>query len=635
MAINLISPGVKITEQDQVASIPATGGTVGGTVGQFRWGPVEKATLVTSENELVNQFGTPNATNVVDFLTSANFLSYTSALYVVRVAGANALNATAEATTGSGTAGTGLLVKNDDVYEDSYSDGSGNVGPWVAKYAGALGNSIKVSTCAQANAFQSTLTGTWSVTAGATSVTSSNGAADTEVTVGDILVLSGRSIRVKAVPDANTITLDAAHLTGATGATATRRWEFFDSFDLAPNTSNFALTTSGGVYTNDELHIAIVDEDGLITGTKGTLLEKFQGVSKANNAKDQGASIYYKDVINTQSAYIRWMDHDSAGTNWGTAAGTTVFSAVGAPLNYSLAGGADGDALSDANKLTGYDLFENKANIAIDVIPMGVATASVINTVIADVAEKRKDCVVVFSPERADVVNNAGSEATDVNAFADTVTRSTYAFMDANWKYQYDKYNDTYVYVPCNADSAGCMARTDAERAPWFSPAGYANGRILNVTKLAWNPNEAERDLLYKNAVNPIFTQPGRGVVLFGDKTFTTKTGSFSRINVRRLFIVLQKSIGAFAGDILFEQNDEATRSLFLNTVEPYLRSVQAQRGMTDFRVICDETNNPDDVVNANEFIADIYVRPISSINFIQLNFVSVRGAAAFAEIAG
>jgi hypothetical protein len=635
MAINLISPGVKITEQDQVATIPATGGTVGGTVGQFRWGPVEKATLVTSENELVAQFGTPNATNIVDFLTSANFLSYTSALYVVRVAGANALNATAEATTGSGTAGTGLLVKNDDVYEGSYSTGSGNIGPWVAKYAGALGNSIKVSTCAQANVWQSTLTGTWSVTAGATSVTSSNGAADTEVTVGDILVLSGRSIRVKAIPDANTITLDAAHLTGATGATATRRWEYFDSFDVAPGTSTFALTASGGVSTNDEMHIAIVDEDGLITGTKGTLLEKYQGVSKANNAKDAGASFYYKDVINGQSKYIRWMDHDSTGTNWGTAASTTVYSAVGVPLNYSLAGGADGDALSDANKLTGYDLFENKANIAIDIIPMGVASASVINTVIADVAEKRKDCVVVFSPERADVVNNAGSEATDVNAFADTVTRSTYAFMDANWKYQYDKYNDTYVYVPCNADSAGCMARTDAERAPWFSPAGYANGRILNVTKLAWNPNEAERDLLYKNAVNPIFTQPGRGVVLFGDKTFTTKTGSFSRINVRRLFIVIQKSIGAFAGDILFEQNDEATRSLFLNTVEPYLRSVQAQRGMTDFRVICDETNNPDDVVNANEFIADIYVRPISSINFIQLNFVSVRGAAAFAEIAG
>jgi phage tail sheath protein FI len=207
--------------------------------------------------------------------------------------------------------------------------------------------------------------------------------------------------------------------------------------------------------------------------------------------------------------------------------------------------------------------------------------------------------------------------------------------MDGNWKYQYDKYNDTYVYVPCAADVAGCMARTDSERAPWFSPAGYANGRILNAVRLAWNPNQTERDLLYKHAINPIFSEPGRGVVLFGDKTFTLKPGSFSRINVRRLFIELQKNISGLAGNLLFEQNDDATRAGFVNAVEPYLRSVQGQRGLTDFRVICDASNNPDAVVNANEFIADIYVRPVSSINFIQLNFISVRGAAAFAEIAG
>jgi phage tail sheath protein FI len=327
------------------------------------------------------------------------------------------------------------------------------------------------------------------------------------------------------------------------------------------------------------------------------------------------------------------MDKDAAGVNWDTTVVGKTFTAVTAPKNYSLAGGADGSVPTDAQKITAFDVFKNKATVKIDLIVMGAASATVINTVIADIAEKRKDCVVVFSPEQADVVNNVGDETTDVNAFADTVTRSTYAFMDGNYKYQYDKYNDTYRWVPANGDTAGCMARTDNESAPWFSPAGFARGRILNVTKLAWNPNEAERDLLYKNAVNPIFSQPGRGVVLFGDKTFTTKTGSFSRINVRRLFITIQRSIGTFAEDVLFEQNDAATRSLFLNTVEPYLRTVQEQRGMTDFRVICDDTNNPDDVVNANEFIADIYVRPIASINFIQLNFVSVRGAAAFAEL--
>jgi phage tail sheath protein FI len=311
---------------------------------------------------------------------------------------------------------------------------------------------------------------------------------------------------------------------------------------------------------------------------------------------------------------------------------TTTFTDGSGDFEVSLAGGTDGAAVTQGDRAQGYALFANKANIDVGVLITGQADASTINTVIA-LAEARKDCVVVFSPERADVVNNAGDEATDVAAFADTVTRSNFAIMDGNWKYQYDKYNDTYVYVPLNADVAGCIARTDAATAPWFSPAGYANGRILNVVRLAWNPNEAERDILYKTAVNPVFSQPGRGVVLFGDKTFTTKKTSFSRINVRRLFITIQKAIGDSAGDLLFEQNDASTRAGFTDIVSSYLRTVQGNRGITDFRVVCDETNNPDDVVNANEFIADIYVRPIASINFIQLNFVSVRGAAAFAEL--
>lgn len=631
MAINLISPGIKITETDQVASVPASGPTVAGTVGRFRWGPINKATLVTSENILVSEFGSPNATNIVDFLVSANYLAYSSNLYVVRVAN-TALNATASNTTAdTANSGTGLLIENDDVYDNSFSTGQADDGPWVAKYAGALGNSIKVSTCPSASAWQSTLTGTWTVAAGGTTVSGSGGAANTELTVGDIVVLGGRSLKVGSVTNADFFTLQSSHLTGASAVTVTRRWEYFDSFDVEPGTSTFASERNG---VNDEMHIAIVDEDGLITGTKDTLLEKFQAVSKGDDAKGEtGGSNYYKDIINTRSRFIRWLDHDTQGTNWGTSVTNKTFTAVNTPINYSLAGGSDGSALTDGDKISGYNLYANKANINISLIPMGVASATVINSVIADIAERRKDVVVVFSPESADVVNNVGDEATDVNSFANSVTRSTYAFMDGNWKYQYDKYNDAFVYVPCNADTAGCMARTDAESAPWFSPAGFAKGRILNTIKLAWNPNEAERDLLYKNAVNPIFTQPGRGVVLFGDKTFTTKTGSFSRINVRRLFIEIQKGIGSFAEDLLFEQNDDATRALFVNTVEPYLRDIQGQRGMTDFRVICDETNNPDNVVNANEFIADIFVRPIASINFIQLNFVSVRGAAAFAEL--
>jgi len=632
MAINLISPGVKITETDQVSSIISEGTTAGGTVGRFRWGPAEVATQISSESQLVEIFGAPNATNAVDFLVSANFLTYSPNLFVVRVVGANTLNATAEATTGSGSSGTGLLVKNDDVWESTYSGGAGNVGPWAARHPGALGNSIKVSTCPNANVWQSTLSGTWTVAASATVVVGTSGAANTELTTGDLVVIGGRTLKVASISNANYFTTETAHITGATGATVTRRWEFFSNFDSAPGTSPYVSDRGG---SGDEMHVAIVDAGGQITGVAGTLLEKFQGLSKASDAKgENGGSNYYKDVISNRSSYIRWMDHDSVGTNWGSTSSTT-FAATGEVLNYRLAGGADGDALTDTNKITGYNIFANKSNIPVLIVPMGTASATVINTVIADIAEQRKDVMVIVSPESGDVVNQAGSEVQNITDFAATITKSTYVVMDANWKYQYDKYNDTYVYVPCNADVAGCMARTDITRSPWTSPAGYTNGVILNVTKLAWNPNESERDLLYKASINPIFTQVGRGTVLFGDKTFTTRNTAFNRINVRRLFIELQRTIGAQAGNILFDENNQATRTNFINLVEPYLRDVQARRGVTDFRIICDETNNTDAVVNANEFVCDIFVRPVSSVNFIQLNFVSVRGTASFAEIAG
>jgi phage tail sheath protein FI len=279
-------------------------------------------------------------------------------------------------------------------------------------------------------------------------------------------------------------------------------------------------------------------------------------------------------------------------------------------------------------------LLSNKQEIPASIIVTGQATATVANRIIADVAEVRKDVIVCVSPLRANVVNNAGSEATSILSWADTITRSTYAVADSGWKYQYDKYNDTYVYVPLNADTAGCMARNDAVREPWLSPAGFNNGRIQNLVRLAFNPNQADRDTLYKAAINPVITQVGQGTVLFGDKTFTLKNTSMNRVNVRRLFIELQKTIGQSADNVLFDQNDATTRNGFVSLVVPYLRSVQSRRGITAFRVVCDESNNPEDVVNANEFVCDIFVQPIRSVNFIQLNFVSVRGTATFAEIA-
>lgn len=640
MAVNLLSPGIKITEADLVTSVPAAGPVVGASVGDFRWGPIEEPVLISSEADLVAQFGTPNSTTVVDFLVAANFLSYSGAEYVIRAANTSAAkNATAETTTGSGTAGSGLLIKNDDAYSASHSTGQSDVGPWAAKFAGTLGNSLKVSSCPSAAAWGSTLTGTWGITSANNTATSTAGAADTQVAAGDKVTIGVNVLTVASVPDANTIVFTSVAGTTVTGNTATRAWEYRDVFDAAPGTSTSAALKGA---SNDEMHIVVVDEDGLFTGTKGTVLERFSGVSKGSDARSvDGGSNYYKDVVNSRSKYIRWMDQDSVGSGtWGqplvsTAGVSQAYTeSESRPCVFSLAGGVDSSP-TQGQKQSAFALLNNKETYGdVTVLIAGDADGATVDSLIA-IAEYRKDIMVCFSPEKSDVVNAAGSETANVNGFANGRTRSNFAIMDSGWKYQYNKYGDNYVWVPLCADTAGCLARTDQERAAWFSPAGYAQGRILNVVKLAWNPDQNARDALYKNAVNPVINQPGRGTILFGDKTFTTKPGSFSRINVRRLFITLEKSIGALASNLLFEQNDDATRAGFVNTVEPYLRSVQAQRGIAQFVVVCNATNNPEDIVNANAFVADIYVRPVSSINFIQLNFVSVAGAAQFAAIGG
>lgn len=630
MAISLISPGIKITERDFTSVAATTGTAAGGFAGQFRWGPINVATQVVSENDLVSQFGKPNTNNNVDFLSAANFLSYSANLYVVRAAN-TALNATSESSTGAGGNGAGLLIGNRDTYETSYSTGAANVGPWTAKYAGALGNSLKVSSCPSAAAWESTLTGTFTVTAGSTVVLGSSSAANTQLQVGDLFVAGGRSIKVLSISNATYFTLAAAHPDGVTaGSSGTRRWEFYGEFSVAPGTSASATTFSAA---NDEIHVVVTDEDGVITGTPGFVLEKFEGLSKGSDAKSpDGGTNYYKDIINSTSKYIWWTDHDGAGTNWGNTLQSTTYTAVTVPKTYNLAGGSDGNSLTDSNRISAYDYFE-ATNVPVSVVIAGQGSATVVNTLVADLGETKRDCVVCFSPLRANVVNNAGNEVTDITTWAATVTRSTFGIADSGWKYQYDRYNDVYVYVPLNADVAGCIARNDNIREPWLSPAGITNGVINNVVKLAFNPNQTQRDALYKLSVNPVITQAGRGTILFGDKTYITKNQSLSRINVRKLFIELQKTIGATAENVLFEQNDATTRATFVNLVTPYLRSVQARRGLADFRVICNESNNPEDIVNANGFVADIYIQPINSVNFIQLNFVSVRGAAAFAEI--
>ena len=557
-----LSPGVLVTEKDLTSIVPQVATTAGGFVGAFQWGPVMEVVTVESENKLVERFGSPNDTVFKSFFTAANFLSYGNNLQVIRAVNQNvARNAMSNA------AATAIIIRNEDHYINTYSDGSANIGEWAAKYPGVLGNSLKISMC-----------------------------------------------------DANTFS----------------GWAYSTLFDSAPSTSTYVSERGGAI---DELHVIVIDEDGLWTGARNTVLEKFPFVSKASDAKrSDGTSSFYKDVINSTSKYIWWMDHNanvtSTGTAWGSSANASTFANLTANGNvvHSLSGGVSGDSPSSGNIQAGINIFANNDLYDISLLPLGEATTADVNFAIA-IAESRKDFVVFASPEMSDVVNNSGSEATDSVSFRDTLTSSSYAVLDSGWKYQYDRYNDKYRWVPLNGDTAGLAARTDFLADPWFSPAGFTRGQIKNVVKLAYSPTSSSRDVLYKKGINPVVSFPGNGTVLFGDKTLLSKPSAFDRINVRRLFIVLEKAIATAAKFQLFEFNDAFTRAQFKNLVEPFLRNVQGRRGITDFKVVCDETNNTGEVIDRNEFVADIFVKPARSINFIQLNFIATRSGISFEEV--
>jgi phage tail sheath protein FI len=419
-------------------------------------------------------------------------------------------------------------------------------------------------------------------------------------------------------------------------------WEYYNAVDKAPGTSVYTKKF-GNSSAVDELHVVVADEDGKFTGVPGTILETFRGLSRATDAKtEDGATLYYKEVLNQNSNYTWWINHRSGAI--GNTAVNIVNSTNPNPVTLSFVTGSDGATEANAaiGDLTrGYDLFKSAEDIDVSLILQGKSrgasnTAQLANYLIDNIAESRKDCVVFISPDKDDVVNNVGkTEVTDVVGFRNALTSTSYAVMDSGYKYQYDKYNDVYRYIPLNGDIAGLAVRTDNVRDPWYSPAGFNRGQIKNIIKLAYNPAKADRDILYKSDVNPVCIFPGQGTVLFGDKTVLGKPSAFDRINVRRLFIVLEKAIATAAKFTLFEFNDDFTRAQFRNLVEPFLRDVQGRRGIYDFKVVCDETNNTGDVIDRNEFIGDIYVKPARSINFIQLNFVAVRTGVEFSEVVG
>ena len=504
---------------------------------------------------------------------------------------------------------------------------------------------------------------TFTVTLGSTAA--ANSLANTELntqldllTVGDRLKVGSQYLKVTAIGATSgvsngvvrsTINFEdlytgSAAVSKSTNSTSTeavtRYWEFFDQVDKAPGTSVYVSERGG---SSDELHVIIADEDGLFAGVKNTVLEKFEALSRATDAKREGASIYYKDVINNGSEFVWWFkDNGSAASN--TAVNMSSSDVNAKPTTKSFAGGADGGGeanIAFTYLASAYDKFASAEEVDISLLLTGKARGGtygeqLANYLVDNVAEVRKDCVVFASPERGDIVGvQAGTQADNIVEFRNALRSTSYGVLDSGYKYTYDRYNDVYRFVPLNGDTAGLCVRTDNIRDPWFSPAGFNRGQIKNIVKLAYNPDKADRDTLYKAGVNPVVTFPGQGTLLFGDKTLLAKPSAFDRINVRRLFIVLEKAIATAAKFTLFEFNDDFTRAQFRNLVEPYLREIQGRRGIYDFKVVCDTTNNTPEVIDSNQFIGDIYIKPARSINFIQLNFVAVRTGVEFSEVVG
>ena len=552
----LVSPGVQVKEIDLTNVVPSVSSSTGAMAGAFQWGPAEEIITVTSESELVETFGKPNADTFESVLTASQFLSYGNNLKVVRAVGTSARNATAS--------GTGILTKN----ADDFSTQSPAAGDWAqARHPGVKGNAVGVSVMTAGNA----LSAYWAA-------------------------------RVES----------------------------------APGTSAGAAAVGG---SKDEIHLLVYDVNGSITGTANEVLEMWSYVSQASDVKDtDGTSLYYKDVINAGSNWVFIGNHAAALTDAGeSATGNTFVS----PANFDapLTGGVDDNALSVGETTAMYDKFADAETVDVNLVfqansGLSAADNITLSNHITALCAARKDAVGFISPERAATVD-AAAPSTTVATWRTACTSTSYGFADSGSLYVYDKYEDVYRYICAAGSTAGLAANADTVADAWFSPAGFTRGNVRNVTKLAYNPNQADRDTLYKQGVNPIVTFPGSGTVLFGDKTLQNKPSAFDRINVRRLFIVLEKAVSTASKASLFEFNDEFTRAQFRNMVEPFLRDVKGRRGITDFKVVCDGTNNTGAIIDTNKFVADIYVKPARSINYITLNFIATRTGVEFSEIAG
>lgn len=553
---NLVSPGVQVKEIDLTNVVPSVSSTIGAMAGAFQWGPANEITTVTSETELVDKFGEPDASTFESVLSASQFLSYGNNLKVVRAVGTSARNATAS--------GTGILTQNKTVFDGQSPAAADYV---QARHPGTIGNAVGVS-----------------------------------------IITAGQTMTA---------------------------WQA-SKVESAPGTTAGAAAVGG---SNDEMHLWVYDVDGTISGTVGTVLEYWTYLSQASDVKSSdGSTLYYKDVINQGSDWIFVGNHKSTMSKAGQSATNNAFVTV-ASFFVALTGGIDDNTLTVGETTAAYNLFSDAETVDVNLVfqansGLSAADTRTLSNYITALTAARKDAVGFVSPERAATVN-AAAPATDVAAWRTALTSTSYGFADSSSLYVYDKYNDVYRWICAAGSTAGLTANADLVADAWFSPAGFTRGNVRNVTKLAWNPNQAERDALYKTGVNPVVTFPGQGTVLFGDKTLLAKPSAFDRINVRRLFIVLEEAVSTASKASLFEFNDEFTRAQFRNMVEPFLRDVQGRRGITDFKVVCDGTNNTGAIIDSNKFVADIFIKPARSINYITLNFIATRTGVEFSEIAG
>lgn len=653
MASSQTSPGVVVQETDLTNFAAAVGTSGGAFVGQFAWGPVEDFVTLASATDLETQFGKPDDTNYVDWFSASNFLSYTGQLILVRVVDENALNSTDD--------GAGILIKNDTHFQIVNSTGPTGV-HFASKFPGELGNSLAVSLSDAPGFAAWAYKNDFDSAPGTSGSAAAVGASQDELhavvidihgkfsgTVGAVLERFAYVSKAKDAKDANNapnfypnvINRTSKYVRALTVLNGT-------SVSAGGEVESVTITAGGTGYTAPTVAFSaptsgvtatgtVVVAAGVVTGI--VITEPGSGYTAAPTATisdDDGSGATATTTVSAVSTTVDW------GTALVVNGVASSYSEMDSASMLGLSGGVDSTLVGAQELVAGYALFENSEEVDVSLIFTGAAggdseMVTVIQSAIDNIAETRKDCMVFFSPKLSDVLNKSQSDATTaVLATRNLVGRSSsYAVMDSGWKLQYDVYADKYRWIPLNADVAGLCARVDTTNDSWWSPAGYNRGQIKNVVSLAFNPNKTSRDQIYKVGVNPVVTFTTDGTILYGDRTLQGKNSAFSYIGTRRLFILLEKTIAGAAKYSLFEFNDQYTRSAFNNMVEPKLRTVKGRRGMEDYRVVCDETNNTPEVIQQGQFVGSIFIKPQYSIQWVQLNFVAVRREVSFDEVVG